>query len=51
LRRGPEPASIDVQLDRGMLSIAGERKTSLPEAGDKKAAVHINERFAGSTAC
>jgi HSP20 family protein len=45
---GLEPASIDVQLDRGVLSIAGERKTSLPEAGDKKSAVHINERFAGS---
>ena len=45
---GLEPASIDVQLDRGVLSIAGERKTSLPEPGDKTAAVHINERFAGS---
>ena len=44
---GLEPGSIDVQLDRGVLSIAGERKASLPEAGDK-AAVHINERFAGS---
>ena len=30
----------------GLLSIAGERKSSLPQA-DSKAAVHINERFAG----
>ncbi len=44
---GLEPGTIDVQFDRGVLSIAGERKPSLPEAGDK-ATVHINERFAGS---
>ncbi len=44
---GMEPASIDVQLDRGVLSISGERKPSLPEA-DGKAAVHINERYAGN---
>lgn len=44
---GLEPGTIDVQLDRGVLSIAGERKPSLPEADDK-ATVHINERFAGS---
>lgn len=44
---GLEPKSIDVQIDRGVLSIAGERKASLPEAGGK-ATVHINERFAGS---
>jgi HSP20 family protein len=43
---GLAPASIEVNLDRGVLSIAGERKTELP-AQDAKAAVHINERFQG----
>lgn len=43
---GLDPATLDVQLDRGLLTLAGERKTRLPAAsGD--AAIHINERFAG----
>lgn len=44
---GLDPASIDVQLDRGILSLAGERRASLPGAGEKST-VHINERFAGA---
>ena len=44
---GLDPASLDVNLDRGILTIAGERKSSLP-LPDSKAALHINERFAGS---
>jgi HSP20 family protein len=43
---GLDPATLDVNLDRGVLTISGERKPSLP-AADPKAAVHINERFAG----
>jgi HSP20 family protein len=43
---GLDPATVEVELDRGVLTIAGERKASLPAPGDK-AAVHINERFAG----
>jgi HSP20 family protein len=43
---GLDPASIDVNLERGVLSIAAERKSDLP-ARDQKATVHINERFAG----
>jgi HSP20 family protein len=43
---GLDPASIDVNLERGVLSIAAERKSDLP-ARDEKATVHINERFAG----
>ncbi len=35
-----------MNLDRGVLSIAGERKTELP-AQNEKAQVHINERFRG----
>jgi HSP20 family protein len=42
---GIDPKTLEVQLDRGLLTIAGERKSALPE-GDG-ATVHINERFAG----
>lgn len=44
---GLAPESIEVQLDRGLLTIAGERKPNLP-ADDRKTAVHINERFDGA---
>lgn len=44
---GLDPASIEVQLERGVLSISGERKTELPEEDDNRASVHLNERFAG----
>lgn len=43
---GPDPATIDVSLERGVLSIAAERGSDLP-APDEKATVHINERDAG----
>ncbi len=48
---GMDPASIDVQLDRGVLTLAGERKSTLPNSdernSDAKTTLHINERFAG----
>ena len=44
---GLDPASVDVNLDRGVLTIAGERQSALPSDRDDKAAVHINERFSG----
>ena len=43
---GLDPASIEVNLERGVLTISGERAADVPER-EKKAAVHINERFAG----
>jgi HSP20 family protein len=43
---GLDPASIDVNLERGVLTIAAERKSDLP-AKDEKSTIHINERFAG----
>lgn len=43
---GMEPASIEVNLDRGVLSIAGERKATLP-GSDDKTTVHQAERFNG----
>jgi HSP20 family protein len=43
---GVEPSAIDVNLDRGVLTITGERKNTLPPS-DEKTALHTNERFAG----
>lgn len=41
---GVDPASLEVQIEKGVLTIAGERKVEdVPE----KSAVHIDERFAG----
>jgi HSP20 family protein len=44
---GLDPASVEVKLDRGVLTIAGERPADLPSEEGGKAAVHINERFSG----
>lgn len=44
---GLDPATVQVNLDRGVLTIAGERQASVPSGDDDKAAVHINERFGG----
>ena len=44
---GLDPATVEVKLDRGVLTIAGERPADLPSEEDGKAAVHINERFSG----
>ena len=48
---GLDPASIDVQIDRGVLSLSGRRASSLPAANGGEAkerpVVPINERFAG----
>lgn len=43
---GLDPSKIEVQLERGVLSISGERKSDLPRETDR-ASVHMNERFAG----
>lgn len=43
---GLDPASIEVHLERGVLTIAGERADDL-SSQEQKANVHINERFAG----
>jgi len=43
---GVDPATIDVQIERGVLTIAGERKPTAPST-DAKATLHIDERFAG----
>lgn len=43
---GLDPATVDVTIDRGVLTLSGERKSELPGDGNK-AAIHINERFSG----
>ena len=43
---GLDPATLEVNLDRGVLTITGERKAGLPQA-DQKTTLHLNERFAG----
>ena len=43
---GVDPATIDVQLERGVLTISGERSNALP-ASNEKTSLHLNERFAG----
>lgn len=43
---GLDASKIDVQVDRGVLTIAGERPDSTPQNGEKKT-VYANERFSG----
>jgi HSP20 family protein len=43
---GVAPESLDVQIERGVLTLSGERPSALP-AGDPKTTVHVGERFAG----
>ena len=47
LAPGLDPAAIQLSVDRGLLVIAGERKSQLPEAGDS-ISVYAQERFAGN---
>lgn len=48
---GLNPADLEITLDRGVLTLAGTRKSSLPEAESPgkggAVAVHINERLSG----
>lgn len=44
---GIDPATVEVIVDRGVLTIAGERPAVVPANGDEKSMLHVNERFAG----
>ena len=44
---GIDPERIDVTIDRGVMTIAGERPSALPR-DDARVNVYGNERFAGS---
>lgn len=41
---GVDPAGLEVQIEKGVLTISGERKR---DVAPEKASVHIDERFAG----
>jgi HSP20 family protein len=43
---GLDPAKFEVQIEKGVLTIAGERAPTL-RRGDEKLSVHIDERFDG----
>lgn len=43
---GLDPAAIELNLDRGVLTLAGERKAGLPRS-DEKTTLHASERFNG----
>ena len=43
---GLDPASINLQVERGVLSVSGERASAVP-GEETEASVHLNERFAG----
>lgn len=44
---GIDPAKLDVQIDHGLLSIAGERASARPKDSETLS-VYANERFAGT---
>jgi HSP20 family protein len=44
---GLDPAKLEVSIDQGLLTIAGERATDLPEESDKQS-IYASERHAGS---
>lgn len=44
---GLDPKAIEVEIEKGVLTIAGERKSDLPEEEDEKTTVHVDERFSG----
>ena len=44
---GMDPAGIEVTVDRGVLTIEGERVSAVRGSDTSKMTTHINERFAG----
>lgn len=47
---GIDPKTLDANLERGLLTLAGERQTGWPDNGTSNGSttLHINERFNGS---
>ena len=44
---GIEPAKLEVSVDRGLLTLAGERKSDVPEKIDR-VSIYAQERFSGA---
>ena len=44
---GVDPASLDIQLDHGLLSISGERGGAQSQNDDSSLSAYANERFSG----
>ncbi|MCQ0033160.1 Hsp20/alpha crystallin family protein [Burkholderia glumae] len=45
---GVDPAQLDVSIDKGLLTISGERSRARPEAAGDDSRVYAQERFAGA---
>jgi HSP20 family protein len=43
---GLDPSKVEVQLERGVLTVSGER-SELPKSADDKSTLHLQERFTG----
>jgi HSP20 family protein len=43
---GLDPAKISINVERGLLTVSGERQSDLP-AENEATTLHVNERFAG----
>lgn len=46
LAPGLDPSKLEITVDRGLLVIAGERQSELPEPGERTS-VYASERFSG----
>jgi HSP20 family protein len=46
LAPGLDPSKLEITVDRGLLVVAGERASDIPE-GDERASVYARERFTG----
>ena len=45
---GVDPANLEVSIDKGLLTISGERKLAQPEVSGDDARTYAQERFAGA---
>ena len=45
---GIDPSKVEVTVDRGVLTIAGERASTLPDEQDRKVSVYARERATGA---
>lgn len=45
---GVDPAKLDVSIDKGLLSISGERVAAQPEAAGDDSRTYAQERFVGT---